>query len=73
MRSSECVEMCKSLFSSILECDTACKKSCSGAGPEQCVECASGYRREEPEAENEPEQDGEQPALPCLGEMSSLW
>lgn len=28
----------------LLACDSACKKSCTGAGPANCKECAKGYR-----------------------------
>ena len=30
-------------------CDKACKDSCSGAGPDMCDECATGYELSEEE------------------------
>lgn len=57
-------------------CDSACKKSCTGAGPAKCEECASGYRREEdkeeePEGkpEEEEEEDEDKERKPCIGKL----
>ena len=53
-------------------CDQACDKSCTGAGPEECVECATGYRREEEgeeeEEREEKEKEEEEMKKPCVGE-----
>ena len=44
-------------LSSLVECDRACKKSCTGAGPGNCKECAKGYRIKDDGKEDEDDED----------------
>ena len=47
-------------ISCLTECDKACMKSCVGAGPGTCKECAKGYRIKEDGDEDDEEEDEEE-------------